>query len=57
LEATPQGIELRQGDRAFSVQHPDARDVTYSVSVEGALRARYIDSETEQVTIAHVYAQ
>jgi len=57
LEATDQGIELRQGDRALGLRHPNAGDVTYSVSGQGVLRARYVDTETGQVTIQNVYAQ
>jgi hypothetical protein len=55
LQATAEGIELREGNRAFSLQNPDAGDVTYTVNAQGSLRARYIDSETGQVTINHVY--
>jgi hypothetical protein len=57
LEATSGGIELRQGDRMLSLRHPEAQDVTYVVNTEGTLRARYIDSETGQVTIHNVYVQ
>lgn len=57
LEATSGGIELRDGSRVLSLQHPDASEVMYTVSVQGAIRARYVDSETGQVTINHVYAQ
>lgn len=57
LEATSQGIQLRQGGGVLAVQHPDARDVTCTVSAQGTLRARYVDSETGYVTISHVYAE
>jgi hypothetical protein len=57
LEATSGGIEVRQGDRMLSLRHPNTGDVTYLVNVEGALRARYVDSETMQVTIQNVYAE
>ena len=57
LEATSGGIELRQGDRMLSLRHPEAGDVTFVVNTQGTLRARYIDSETGQVTIHNVYAQ
>jgi anti-sigma factor RsiW len=57
LEATSGGIELRQGDRMLSLRHPEAGEVTFVVNVQGTLRARYVDSETGQVTIHNVYAQ
>ena len=31
--------------------------MTYLVNAQGTLRARYVDSETGQVTIHNVYAQ
>jgi hypothetical protein len=57
LEATSQGIELRQGEGILAVRNTHASSVTYSVSAEGTLGARYVDSETGYVTIAHVYAE
>jgi anti-sigma-K factor RskA len=57
LEATSEGIQLRQGEGVLEVQHPQAGEVMHSVSAEGTLRARYVDSETGYVTIAHVYAE
>lgn len=57
LEATPEGIQLRQGGGVLEVQHPQAGEVMHSVSADGTLRARYVDSETGYVTIAHVYAE
>jgi hypothetical protein len=57
LEATDSGIELKQDDRALTLRHPHAEAVTLSVNTQGSVRARYIDSDTGQVTINHVYAQ
>lgn len=60
LEATSKGIELRDGAAVLSLQHPGEvkdSDVTYTVSVQGTLRARYVDSQTGQVTIHNVYTQ
>jgi hypothetical protein len=48
---------MRQGDRMLSLRHPEAKDVTYLVNVGGGLRARYVDSETGQITIQNLYAQ
>ncbi len=57
LEATTGGIELREHGRSLALQHRGNVDVTYSVNAQGALRARYVDSETGQVTINNVYVQ
>ena len=57
IEANRGGIEMRQGDRMLSLRHPEAKDVTYLVNVGGGLRARYVDSETGQITIQNLYAQ
>lgn len=57
LRATSEGIELREGGQLLSLQNRDSRDVTYTVSMQGAIRARFVDSETGQVTINHVYVQ
>ena len=57
IEANRGGIEMRQGDRMMSLRHPEAEDVTYLVNVEGGLRARYVDSQTGQITIQNLYAQ
>jgi hypothetical protein len=57
IEANRGGIEMRQGDRMLSLRHPEAEDVTYLVNVEGGLRARYVDSQTGQITIQNLYAQ
>ncbi len=57
LSATADGIELRDGGRLLSLQHPDARNVTYTVNAQGGIRARYVDRETGQVTVNHVYAE
>jgi len=57
LEATTDGIQLREGSGVLALRYGDARDVTYTVSARGTLRARYVDQETGQVTISHVYAE
>jgi len=57
LEATADGIELREHGSVFALQHPAGGDVTYTVNAQGSLRSRYVDSETMQVTINNVYAQ
>jgi len=57
LEATADGIALREHGSVFALQHPAGGDVTYTVNAQGSLRSRYVDSETMQVTINNVYAQ
>ena len=57
LEAIDGGIELKQDDQALTMRHPHAGAVTLTVNTQGSVRARYIDSDTGQVTINHVYAQ
>jgi hypothetical protein len=57
IQATADGIELKQGDRMLSLRHPGQGEVTYSANAQGTIRARYVDSETGQVTINNVYAQ
>jgi hypothetical protein len=54
------GIELRQNGGVLGltgVSHEEARPVSVTLSVPGSARARYIDSDTGQVTITSVYAQ
>ena len=57
LEATPTGIELKQDDRSLTLLNPGSEPLAVSVNMQGALRARYVDSETGHVTITNVYAQ
>ena len=58
VEATAGGIELRENGSALAVTHGvNSRPVAVSLSVQGSARARYIDSDTGQVTITSVYAQ
>ena len=57
LEATAAGVEIKQAGGAFALTHRGSDAVTVTVSVGGAARAGYVDDETGQVTINHVYAQ
>lgn len=57
VKATDAGIELKDHGRVLTLLHPKDRDVAYSVSMQGSVRARYIDSESGQVTINNVYVQ
>ncbi len=57
LQVSGEGIEMVDGERGLSLMNGRTADVTYSVSAQGGVRARYVDSDTGYVTINHVYAQ
>ncbi len=57
LEATPEGIELKERDRSLTLIHSSSDPVMVSVSAGGAMAARFVDDETGMVTINNVYAQ
>ncbi len=57
LAATGNGIERKHAGSSLSLMHDRARGLTLSVNAQGSMRARYVDSETGQVTINNVYVQ
>ncbi|MBX5495059.1 MAG: hypothetical protein IRZ15_06955 [Bryobacteraceae bacterium] len=57
LGAADGAIELREGAFSLTLVHPGAENVTYLVDFEGSVRARYVDSESGQVTIQNLYAE
>jgi hypothetical protein len=57
LEATPAGIEVKASRGALTLLNTRAGSSTVYVSAPGSLRARFVDSETGQVTINNVYAE
>jgi hypothetical protein len=58
LEANSSGIEVKQNGGALMLLNPArASNTAVFLSAPGSLRARYVDSETGQVTINYVYAQ
>jgi hypothetical protein len=57
LEADSQGIGVQAAGRGFTLLHPRADNVVFSVRGQSAVRARYVDADTGQVTISHVYVQ
>lgn len=61
LEANALGIQLKGRGQSLSLLHGGAaaerNAVTFSVSAQGSMRARYVDSDTGHVTINNVYAQ
>jgi hypothetical protein len=57
VEVSAAGIQLRENGGVLGMSQGVARPVSVTLSVQGSARARYIDSETGQVTITGVYAQ
>jgi hypothetical protein len=57
VQASADGIELRENGSALTLSQRGARPVSVSLNTQGSARARYIDSDTGQVTITSVYAQ
>ena len=56
VQATANGIQVREGGQALRLMHSGAQNVQYSVGAQGSMRARYVDPETGYVTINNVYA-
>lgn len=57
VQATANGIEIRQGSRSLGLMYTRAADVNYVAGAQGSMRARYVDADTGQITINDVYAQ
>jgi hypothetical protein len=57
LESTSDGIEVKQDGSALALMHRSGGPAAISAGAGGSLRARYIDEDTGQVTIHHVYAE
>jgi hypothetical protein len=58
IEATSEGIELRNGGGSLGVSQDSAQLVNTSVSTQGSASAHYVDQDTGQVTVTSVsYAQ
>lgn len=55
IQTTPDGIAVRAQGATLTILHP--RSAVVSVSGPSAVAARYIDTETGQVTITNVYGQ
>jgi hypothetical protein len=56
LATSSNGIGLERAGRGFTLLSPQVENVVYSVRGKSAV-SRYVDSETGQVTISHVYLQ
>lgn len=57
VAATASGIELRENGSSLGVSQGTARPLAVSVNVQGSASARYVDTDTGQVTITSVYVQ
>jgi hypothetical protein len=57
VEASAAGIEVRENGGRMGVFRQGVRPATVTLSMQGSARARYVDSDTGQVTITSVYAQ
>jgi hypothetical protein len=57
VEVSAAGIQLRENGGVMGMSQGIARPVSVTLSVQGSARARYVDSDTGQVTITGVYAQ
>lgn len=57
LESTASGIQVKENGGVLSLRHSAQDGLTVSMSGDGSVGARYLDSETGQVTIHNVYAE
>lgn len=57
VEATPDGVELRDNGWHLGVGQGLQQPVAVSVSSQGSASARYVDGDTGRMTITSVYAQ
>lgn len=57
LSSTRNGIEIRENGSTLAIMNPGSTPPVTVVNTGGSLRARYVDSDTGQVTITNVYAQ
>ena len=57
LESSSSGISLEEGRGAITLMNAGSNPVLVTVSTAGAVRARYVDEDTGEVTINNVYAQ
>ncbi|MEO8049936.1 MAG: hypothetical protein ABI833_05925 [Acidobacteriota bacterium] len=57
VEVSASGIQLQQNGGTLGMSQGQQRPINVTLSVQGSARARYIDTDTGQVTITGVYAQ
>lgn len=56
LETSASGLEWKEEGHALTLKHPKDQDVAFTATLD-SVRARYVDRDSGQVTINHVYAQ
>jgi hypothetical protein len=60
IRTTPVGLEVNENGNSLVLMHGDGRTPATPamiVSAPGSLRARYVDTDTGQITINHVYSE
>jgi anti-sigma factor RsiW len=57
LANTENGIAVGDGEHMMTLINGRGSDVLYSAGAQGMMRARYVDSDTGQVTINNVYVE
>ena len=57
LETTRFAIERTENGSTFALAHPPDNRTVLTANTDGALRARFVDDDSGQVTINNVYAQ
>lgn len=57
VQRTANGIQYRKGEQTLRLMNTGAESVTYSVDVQGGVKARYVDPKTFVMTINNVYAE
>ncbi|MBL8219512.1 MAG: hypothetical protein JNL62_09785 [Bryobacterales bacterium] len=56
LESSASGLEWKEEGHTLTLKHPKDQDVAFTATLD-SVRARYVDRDSGQVTINHVYAQ
>jgi hypothetical protein len=57
LRSTRSGIAMEENGHSLALIHRPSEKVTLTGGMQGQLRARYVDEETGEVTIHHVYVE
>lgn len=56
LETSASGLEWKEEGHVLTLKHPKDQDVAFTATLD-SVRARYVDRDSGQITINHVYAQ
>ncbi len=56
LETSATGLEWKEEGHVLTLKHPKDQDVAFTATLD-SVRARYVDRDSGQVTIHHVYAE